>query len=73
MLLVQVVQTNNEYLKCGQGMLIFNFGLDHWVVQVRYHIILDLCQFVLGLDSVSSDEEMLCKCFDKCCKAFIQS
>jgi hypothetical protein len=20
-----------------------------------------------------SDEEMLCKCFDKCCKAFIQS
>ena len=26
---------------------------------------------VLMLDL--SDEEMLCKCFDKCCKAFIQS
>jgi len=29
-------------------------------------------RILAGLD-VCSDEEMLCKCFDKCCKAFIQS
>ncbi len=38
------------------------------IVKYRYMV-----QMVLGLDSVSSDEEMLCKCFDKFCKAFIQS
>ena len=28
---------------------------------------------VQGQGMLISDEEMLCKCFDKCCKAFIQS
>ena len=40
------------------------------IVKYRYMV---QVYMVLGLDSVSSDEEMLCKCFDKCCKAFIQS
>jgi hypothetical protein len=55
-----------------------NFGQEYvlFVMQLLVHMcFVYLPQLVMvWLSNTScSDEEMLCKCFDKCCKAFIQS